>query len=120
MMMSRIKHFLGSIFGVWYVKYLVVVVLGVLYVGFLDENSVWAHLKNRQQIGQLEEEIELYQQRYQRDQAQLLQMQRDPKAVEKIARERYFMKADDEDIFVLSDDERQTETATDVAHETAE
>ena len=27
-----------------------------------------------------------------------------PKAMEKIARERYFMKADDEDIFVLSDD----------------
>ena len=28
----------------------------------------------------------------------------DPKAIEKIARERYFMKTDDEDIFVLSDD----------------
>jgi cell division protein FtsB len=27
-----------------------------------------------------------------------------PKAIEKIARERYFMKADDEDVFVLSDD----------------
>jgi hypothetical protein len=26
--------------------------------------------------------------------------------MEKIARERYFMKADDEDIFVLSDDDR--------------
>jgi cell division protein FtsB len=29
-----------------------------------------------------------------------------PKAIKKIARERYFMKADDEDIFVLSDDEK--------------
>jgi cell division protein FtsB len=29
--------------------------------------------------------------------------------MEKIARERYFMKADDEDIFVLSDDNRQTD-----------
>jgi cell division protein FtsB len=27
--------------------------------------------------------------------------------MEKIARERYYMKADDEDIFVLSDDERE-------------
>ena len=33
-------------------------------------------------------------------------MSKDPKAMEKIARERYFMKADDEDIYVLSDDER--------------
>jgi cell division protein FtsB len=31
-------------------------------------------------------------------------LKRDPKAIEKIARERYFMKADGEDIFVLSDD----------------
>ena len=29
-----------------------------------------------------------------------------PDAIAKIARERYFMKADDEDIFVLSDDEQ--------------
>ena len=31
-------------------------------------------------------------------------MQRNHKEIEKIARERYFMKADDEDIFVLSTD----------------
>ena len=29
--------------------------------------------------------------------------------MEKIARERYYMKADDEDIFVLSDDMKQEE-----------
>ena len=33
------------------------------------------------------------------------QLDKDPKAIEKIARERYFMKTDDEDIFVLSDDQ---------------
>jgi hypothetical protein len=38
--------------------------------------------------------------------------------MEKIARERYFMKADDEDIFVLSDDDRSTNTF--VNDETAE
>ena len=37
--------------------------------------------------------------------------------MEKIARERYFMKADDEDIFVLSDDQREPEP---VSHETTE
>ena len=40
------------------------------------------------------------------------------KAMEKIARERFFMKADDEDIFVLSDDDREAKGV--VAHETAE
>jgi cell division protein FtsB len=32
-----------------------------------------------------------------------------PKEIEKIARERYFMKAEDEDIFVLSDDDEKQE-----------
>ena len=36
-------------------------------------------------------------------------MKCDPKAIARIARERYFMKADDEDIFVLSDDEASIE-----------
>ena len=52
-------------------KYVITVVVGVLLVGFVDDNSFMQRAK--------------------------LELQ--------IARERYFMKADDEDIFVLSDDE---------------
>jgi len=87
-------------------KYAVVCVVGVLIVGFLDENSMWSHMKNRQRIEELKEEKARYQAAFQRDQAQIRELDRDPKAMEKIARERYFMKADDEDIFVLSDDDR--------------
>ncbi|MBO4721279.1 MAG: septum formation initiator family protein [Prevotella sp.] len=87
-------------------KYTVVVLLGVLVVGFLDENSIWNHFKNQRRISELEEEIGKYNAAFERDQSQIRQMNKDPKAMEKIARERYFMKADDEDIYVLSDDER--------------
>ena len=85
-------------------KYIAVCVAGVAIVGFLDENSVWNHLKNRQRIEELTEEKARYNAAFQRDQAQIRELDRNPKAMEKIARERYFMKADDEDIFVLSDD----------------
>ena len=50
--------------------------------------------------------------------AQIRELNRNPKAMEKIARERYYMKADDEDIFVLSDDDREIKGV--VEHETAE
>ena len=53
-----------------------------------------------------EDEIEVYESRYQSDMRQILELNRNPKAMERIARERYFMKHDDEDIFVLSDDDR--------------
>ena len=89
-------------------KYTVVCVAGVLIVGFFDENSLWNHLKNRQRIEELTEEKARFDAAYQRDKTQIRKLDSDPKAMEKIARERYFMKADDEDIYVLSDDERDS------------
>lgn len=91
-------------------KYWIVAIIGVLVVGFLDENSLLQHTRNRMLIRDLESQIEEYNERYETDNAKLKQLRRDPKAITKIARENYFMKADDEDIFVLSDDEKpQTE-----------
>ena len=99
-----IKAFLLSIWHSMFFKYAVVVIVGVLIVGYLDDNSFWNHFKNMQRISELQEETEKYNADYRRDQARIRELDRNPKAMEKIARERYFMKADDEDIFVLSDD----------------
>ena len=85
-------------------KYLIVIIAGVLIVGVVDDNSIWQHIKYRMQIGSLRSEIEKYQNEYENDQRQLKEMRQGVKAYGKIARERYFMKADDEDIFVLSTD----------------
>lgn len=108
--MSKIKSFMLRLGRLWYLKYVVVLALGVLFVGFLDDNSLWAHLRNKDRIGELNAEIEQYDQAYRRDQAQIRELQHNPKAIERIARERYFMKAADEDIFVLSDDGAQPTT----------
>lgn len=113
-----IKLFLLRVWHSMFFKYAVVCIAGVLIVGFLDENSVWSHLKNQQKIEELQEETARYNAIYQRDQAQIREMDKNPKAMERIARERYFMKADDEDIFVLSDDERSVKPVEE--HETAE
>lgn len=102
--MNRLKSLLKHIGRSRVLKYAVVIVAAVVIVGFADENSVWNHIRNSRKISELESEIRLYREQYERDRAQLRQLDRDPKAIEKIARERYFMKTDDEDIFVLSDD----------------
>lgn len=103
--MKKIKHWLKAFFGIPYMKYIVVLVLGLVIIGFVGSNSsVRAHLGFQQRISELQEEIEVYEGEYQRDQQRIRQLQTDPKAMEQIARERYFMKHADEDIFVLSDD----------------
>ena len=99
-------------------KYAVVSIVGVLLVGFLDDNSMWSHIKNLQRIDELTAEKERYNAEFRRDQAQIKELDRNPKAIEKIARERYFMKADNEDIFILSDDDRAPKPIE--SHEAAE
>ena len=100
---EKVKKYSLIVWRSQVLKYAVVCVVGVLIVGFLDENSLWSHMKNRQRIDELTEEKARYNAAYQRDQAQIRELNTNPKAMERIARERYFMKADDEDIFVLRD-----------------
>lgn len=85
-------------------KYLILIIVGVLVVGVIDDNSICQHVKYQIQISNLRSEIKKYTARYTEDSKVLREMRMGTRAYEKIARERYFMKADDEDIFVLSTD----------------
>lgn len=87
-------------------KYVITIVVGVLVVGFLDENSFVRRVQLELQVSDMEAEIEKYRSIYESDSRQLRELRTNPRAFEKIARERYFMKADDEDIYVLSDDQK--------------
>lgn len=118
--MKGLKTVLLRIHQIRSLKYIVVIALGVILVGFVDENSVWSHFSNKRRIISLENEIQHYNELYQRANIQLRQIQRNPKAIEKIARERYFMKTDDEDIFVLSDDVSESQSSSDTENETTE
>ena len=102
--MKKVKQILSRIYHIPVLKYVVVTLIGIILIGFVDENSVWHHMVNKQRISELQEEIDAYTLQNKNDQAQIQKLDSDPKAIKKIARERYFMKADNEDIFVLSDD----------------
>jgi cell division protein FtsB len=92
-----------------WLKYGLVAIFAIVFIGFVDENSVWNHFRNKQTISTLQDEIKKYNAQHENNEKRIRQLDRDPKAIQKIARERYFMKADDEDIFVLSDDIEETE-----------
>lgn len=102
--MSKKFNFVLSFFG--HNKYWIVIIVGVLVVGVIDENSFLKRVRLESKISDLKEQIDEYNSRYEDNMARLRELETNPKAIEKIARERYFMKADDEDIFVLSDDKQ--------------
>jgi len=110
--MKKFKNILQRLRNVKGLKYVVVTILAIVLIGFVDENSWWRHMRNTLRINELQEEIDQYTDQYKQDKAKMDMLKRDPKAIEKIARERYFMKADGEDIFVLSDDNQTSNTKT--------
>ena len=86
-------------------KYVVVLALGVVLVGFLGDNSVVAHLHYKSRINELKNEIAEHQAQTKANLEQTRLLQTDQRTQERIAREQYFFKMDDEDVFVLSDDD---------------
>lgn len=98
-------------------KYLITIVIGVAVVGFVDENSFMKRIQYDMQIGQMKSEIRKYNLQNEKATKALDDLKRNPKAIQKIARERYFMKADDEDIYVLSTDQEAAEEAWTKANE---
>ena len=82
-------------------KYVVALLVFLLIIGVLDENSLYTRYQRRVEIGNLKREIKKYQSQYEAETAQLQALQNDPEAVERMARERYFMKRPDEDVFVF-------------------
>ena len=114
--MKQIKKIVVAVMRVWhlhFVKYGLVGVIGVVVVCFVGENSLLALFRNKLYISELTEEIDKYNARSREDIRMIRELDHNPKAIERIARERYFMKRDDEDIFVLSDDDRMPQIIVD-------
>ena len=80
--MKRFKETLLRIAHLPYMKYIVVLVFGVLFIGFLDENSVWNHFRYKQRVVELKEEIAAYEKDFERDQKRIHELQHSPKAME--------------------------------------
>ena len=95
--LGRVGRFLSRF------KYIIVIVVGIAIVGFVDENSYLSKIKYNREIDELNAQFIA-------DSLRLNELDHNPAAIEKIARERYFMKADDEEIFVLSDDIKEEVT----------
>ena len=54
-----------------------------------------------------QEEIDAYKAQYQRDTRLYMELQRDPNAAVRIAREKYYMKNENEDVYVFEDEEAE-------------
>ena len=80
--------------------YILVLTIFVIWMAFFDTNSLLIHNELQQEINKLEQQREFLEQEINRDK-ELLEQLRDPEELEKYARENYYMKKDNEEIFLI-------------------
>ena len=86
-------------------KYLVALAIFVGALGFVGESSIVNRIGQQQEIARLKGEIDEYNRKFNQDKKTLDALKHDPEAIKEVARSRYYMKTDNEDIFIVEDDE---------------
>lgn len=96
---------MDRLYSVWNIvrryKYIVAIFIFLLIIGVIDENSWWVRHQRKAEIAFLEEQIKNYEQQYDEYSQMLEALSNDQNAVERMAREKYYMKRPNEDVFVF-------------------
>lgn len=81
-------------------KYVLVLTFALVWMLFFDQFNLPSQLKLGQQINQLEKDRDFYAEQVEELRDQKKRLFSDPNELERFAREKYFMKKENEDIFV--------------------
>lgn len=87
-------------------KFIVVTLFFAAMLGFIDEDSFYNRYQRKQEISTLRAEMRSYQNHYEQDTRDLEAFQSSREAVVRVAREQYFMKYPNEDVYVVMDAQR--------------
>ena len=88
---------------VWRNKYLVATILFLVFIIFLDENSIISHNRNKRILKELSEQKATYREQIKADKQKLEDLNSGPENLEKFAREQYYMSRPDEDVFIVEE-----------------
>ena len=81
-------------------RYILVLIVFVIWMLFFDANSLLTHQKLAEEISETKNNIEYYKSEIKKDKNTSKQLN-DSVEIEKFAREQYFMKRKNEDVFII-------------------
>ena len=82
-------------------KYLVAAVIFLVILLFVNRNDVFVQWDRKQELKDLTASKQFYQKEIEKTRRQLADLEHNPAALEKYARENLFMKRDNEDVFIV-------------------
>jgi len=85
-------------------KYIVTLVLFIIWLIIFDKNSVINNIRNRSKLQKLNNEKEFWLEKINEDSTSLYELKTDDGNLEKYAREQYLMHKPNEEIFVIVDE----------------
>lgn len=101
--MSRIKDFYNNYLAKINAYWLVIIVFLILTLT-LGDSSLYKRYTYDQKIRSLEKEIKHYQKEIEINSKKLNDLHTDKEGLERFAREEYFMKKPNEDVFIIKDE----------------
>jgi len=82
-------------------KYTICLAAFVVWVMFFDDNNWRQHQKNLHELALLQDQVKFYKHKIEDDKRRLIELQTNDENLEKFAREQFFMKRANEDIYVI-------------------
>ena len=83
-------------------KYIMTFLVFFVWMLFFDKNDLRTQISHRNNLNQMNQDKHYFIEEIKRNQAIMDDLETNPKALERFAREKYYMKKADEDIFVVT------------------
>jgi cell division protein FtsB len=84
-------------------KYLITLIVFGIIITFFDNHNLIQRRETQHKIKELEQEYEYYKTEIKNNKEQIHKLRNDKEYLERFAREKYHMKSDDEEIFVIKE-----------------
>ncbi|HEY0245964.1 MAG TPA: septum formation initiator family protein [Mucilaginibacter sp.] len=87
-------------------KFFLVTIAFLVWMIFFDKNDLFSQYEYHQQVHKLKQERDFYKAETEKVSKDLDELTSNPQKLEKFAREKYLMKKDNEDVFVIVKEEK--------------
>ncbi len=103
--MDTLQHILKKLLPIIRNKYVITLLVFLVWIIFFDQNNLLDRVHKMQRNNKLTQEKEYYLEKIKKDSTKLHQLKTDEENLEEFAREEYYMKKDNEDIYIIVEEE---------------
>ena len=82
-------------------KYLITFIVFLVWIFFIDKFDIITQIKMNKEFKQLKQQHEFYKEEIKKDSTEIYNLNNNPEEQERFARERFLMKKENEDLFII-------------------